>query len=217
MIKRFFAASAAAVLFAGAASAADMTSTQNYACNDGSELGVAYINTEAGEAFAVLLIDGKMHVAPVAVSASGARYVSAEGEGYSWHVKNAEGILARVKGGVDQSEGARSCQAVVTPRDCAFTVSEDGAMTYKIADVTEGYELCDMRFPVKAGQEVSAEWTLDSAHMLHILDADMQATFNTFPLIAEADGEMHLRIGLPRAYARRATAPAPFALSVTVK
>ncbi len=58
MIKQI-AAATAAMLVAGAACAQDMTSLQDYSCNDGSDLSVAYINAEGGSALAVLLIEGR--------------------------------------------------------------------------------------------------------------------------------------------------------------
>ncbi len=208
------------VFFAGVVFAKDLTSTRAYACNDGSEMAAAYIATEAGGAYAVLLIDGRLHIAEVAVSASGARYITAEDGGYSWHVKRGLGLLTKTRAGVDVQEGTLSCREVSgePPRQCAVTVQQTKhGLNYLIKDSTDGYEICDVRFPVKAGQQISAKWLRDSAHMMHILDEESQATFDTFPMTAEADREMHLRIGLPRAYARRATSPKPFSLRVTVK
>ncbi len=218
MIKQI-AAATAAMLVAGAACAQDMTSLQDYSCNDGSDLSVAYINAEGGSALAVLLIEGRMHIAPIAVSASGARYVSAADGGYSWHVKRDLGILSRTRDGTDLAAGALYCEerTAPAPRDCNHGVTRGDGVTYMIEDTTKGNERCDLRVPVQAGQEVSAIWMQDSAHMIHILDAKDQALFETFPLTAEEDGELHLRIGLPQSYARRTGAAQPFALAITVK
>ncbi len=216
---RKFVVGAAALLFAGAALAEDVTSTRNYACNDGSTLSVAYISSDEGSTYAVLLIDGGLHIAETAVSASGARYMTAEDGGYSWHVKRDTGLLSKTQEGKDLQEGTLSCResSDKAPRDCALTVDRTDGLKYLIKDETDGYEMCDVRFPVQAGQEISAEWSKDSSHMMHILDEDKQAMFETFPMTAEADREIHLRIGLPRSYARRATSPQPFSLTVTVK
>ncbi|PIE40655.1 MAG: hypothetical protein CSA49_07325, partial [Gammaproteobacteria bacterium] len=113
------------LLLSGAALAEDLTSTQAYACNDGSEMAAAYISTDAGNAYAVLMIDGRLHIAEIAVSASGARYITAKDGGYSWHVKRGRGLLSKTQGGKDVQEGTLSCRAVSgePPRECSFTVN----------------------------------------------------------------------------------------------
>ncbi len=107
---RQFAATAAALVVATAATAQEQFSfTQTYACDDGSELSVAYVNTAAGDAFAVLLADGHLHIAEIATSGSGALYVTQPEEGYSWHVKGAEGLLERAASGEQAQETVLSC------------------------------------------------------------------------------------------------------------
>ncbi len=107
----------AALAFATAATAENLTSTQDYTCNDGAPLSVAYINTPAGDAFAVLLIDGRMHIAEIAVSASGARYVTAPEDGYTWHEKRGEGLLEWARPGEDMPARTQICTE--TPQDTA--------------------------------------------------------------------------------------------------
>jgi membrane-bound inhibitor of C-type lysozyme len=65
-----------------------------YQCERGVSIPVTYLNTVGG-AYAVLQVDGQQIPMSIAVSASGARYVSIdEGRNYSWHTKNDNGVLS---------------------------------------------------------------------------------------------------------------------------
>ena len=66
-----------------------------YQCERGVTLPVTYLNTASGGAYAVLQVDGQQIPMSIAVSASGARYVSIdEGRNYSWHTKSDSGVLS---------------------------------------------------------------------------------------------------------------------------
>lgn len=84
-----------------------------YQCERGVTLPVTYLNTASGGAYAVLQVDGQQIPMSIAVSASGARYVSIdEGRNYSWHTKSDTGILSWQPAG-DASEDA------VVLKECA--------------------------------------------------------------------------------------------------
>lgn len=67
----------------------------HYRCDDGARLPVAYVNTPAGESYAVLVHDGKLDILKAGMAASGVRYVSIDGSDLVWHVKGNEGFLAQ--------------------------------------------------------------------------------------------------------------------------
>ena len=64
--------------------------TVNYSCEDGAQLPVTYINTQDGQGFAVLPVDGKNRLFVTLLSGSGARYCSGP---YVWWSKGAEATL----------------------------------------------------------------------------------------------------------------------------
>ena len=64
--------------------------TVSYSCADGTPLSVAYINTQDGQSFAILPIDGKNRLFVMLPSGSGARYCSGP---YVWWNKGAEATL----------------------------------------------------------------------------------------------------------------------------
>ncbi|QFY43168.1 hypothetical protein F6R98_11515 [Candidatus Methylospira mobilis] len=64
--------------------------TVSYSCGDGTSLSVAYINTQDGQSFAILPIDGKNRLFVILPSGSGARYCSGP---YVWWNKGAEATL----------------------------------------------------------------------------------------------------------------------------
>lgn len=69
-----------------------------YHCERDVVLPVTYINTASGGAIAVLHVDGKQISMKIAVSASGARYISIdETQGYRWHTKSNYGILSHLE------------------------------------------------------------------------------------------------------------------------
>ncbi len=106
---RLFTSCALAFSLSNAAMAEDFTSTAHYLCHDGSDLSVAYITPDQGNAYAVLLLDGALHIARSAISASGARYVGVEDEGLSWHVKRGEGLLEQIEEGDPAAAMVRFC------------------------------------------------------------------------------------------------------------
>lgn len=71
---------------------AEEAETIHYRCG---HLPVAYINTSAGESYAVLVQDAKLVTLKAGLSGSGVRYVSIDGSDLIWHVKADEGFLAR--------------------------------------------------------------------------------------------------------------------------
>ena len=75
-------AALAAALAAGPvlAQSADDLRRVLYACEGGRAMEVAFLNTAGGNSYAFVLVDGEMIPMQVAVSASGARYLSLEGQ-----------------------------------------------------------------------------------------------------------------------------------------
>ncbi len=68
--------------------------TETYQCERGVTIPVTYVNLSEGGAIAVLSVDGRMVTLAIAVSGSGARYVSIdEQNGYRWHIKGDEALL----------------------------------------------------------------------------------------------------------------------------
>ncbi len=227
MIKQFSLATTA-LFFVGAAFAGEMNSPKDYTCSDGSDLSVAYVHTDANtgqsSAFAVLLVDGKMHIAPVAVSASGARYVAQDDSGYSWHVKRGEGLLTR-----SGSEGQKLECSVSQKSDVAFFVGGDAECDvdvsvyddhaeYALKGSTKEYQMCDFRVESKRGQKLMLKWESSSNHEVWVIGADKSTPLSeTSPYTVKADGEVKMHITLPRAFARRASSPKPFSLTITVE
>ncbi|MFT3971980.1 MAG: MliC family protein [Amaricoccus sp.] len=68
--------------------------TTHYTCEGGAHLPVAYVNTPAGDSYAVLVYDGRMAVLKAGITGSGVRYVSVDGTQLVWHVKGQSGFLA---------------------------------------------------------------------------------------------------------------------------
>ena len=69
-----------------------------YACKDGKDVTVSYVNATNGDAFAYLAVDGTPHVFVGVTSGSGARYASGR---YIWWSKGDTGTLS-----LDGSKGA---------------------------------------------------------------------------------------------------------------
>ncbi len=219
---------AAALFFAGAASAEDITSTEDYMCDDGSELSVAYISTSEGSAFAVLLVDDGMHIASIAVSASGVRYVGTEDDRYSWHEKRGEGILTVP----DRNERKCSLQeaatatvnvddvhaAVAGNAECDVdTAVHDDHVVFTVNGVTEGQEMCNLTVAAGKGQELSLEWLSSSPHGAWIVDPEYTSFTDTSPYAVKQDGDIAVGIRLPRAKAIESTSPEAFSVAITVK
>lgn len=91
---RFLTLAAAALLLPAAAMAEISTDVVTYSCDNQRSLDVAYIN--AGEdSFAVMSEGGALVVLPIAVSASGARYLE-ESRQLEWWTKGDEGFLTQL-------------------------------------------------------------------------------------------------------------------------
>lgn len=69
--------------------------TVAYRCEGGVAVTAAYINTPAGESYAVVLHDGTLTPMKAGPTGSGVRYVSLAGPGLVWHTKGDGGFLAR--------------------------------------------------------------------------------------------------------------------------
>lgn len=89
-----FASALALSLHALPVSAAESLVT-HYRCDDGARLPVAYVNAPSGDDYAVIVHDSRLEVLKAGLSGSGVRYVSIDGTGLVWHVKGAEGFLAK--------------------------------------------------------------------------------------------------------------------------
>lgn len=87
--------SAMAISAHAAAGSGDQVQQVLYQCERDIQLPITYINTAGGGAYAVMQMDGQQIPMSIAVSASGARYVSIdEQRSYSWHTKNNEGVVS---------------------------------------------------------------------------------------------------------------------------
>jgi membrane-bound inhibitor of C-type lysozyme len=62
-----------------------------YACKDGKDVTVSYVNATNGDSFAYLPVDGTPHVFVGVTSGSGARYASGR---YIWWSKGETGTLS---------------------------------------------------------------------------------------------------------------------------
>ena len=92
----------------------------HYQCERGVSVPVTYFNTDAGDSYAVVQIEGQQIPMQVETSASGARYVSTDAErGYIWHSKSDYGVLSW-----QAKDAAESAQDVIILRDC--TVAKEG-------------------------------------------------------------------------------------------
>ncbi len=65
-----------------------------YVCDGGATLQVVYFSI-GGADYAVLGRDGQLASLKAGPTGSGVRYVSTDGSGLVWHVKGAQGFLAR--------------------------------------------------------------------------------------------------------------------------
>jgi membrane-bound inhibitor of C-type lysozyme len=84
-------------------------SVVTYRCEDGRELGVAYMNTDNQQSFAVMRIDGRHLVFVNVLAGSGARYTA---DKYVWWSKGPEGNLYDVTKGDDAPPIAKDCKSV---------------------------------------------------------------------------------------------------------
>lgn len=101
---------AALILSAGPALAVtpvtpeDEMLTIRYACEGDTPLDAVFINTAAGNSFAVIALEGRAIPMAVAISASGARYLSepdADGVEYQLWTKGSEATLFTIKDGIE--------------------------------------------------------------------------------------------------------------------
>ncbi|PIE13765.1 MAG: hypothetical protein CSA70_03320 [Rhodobacterales bacterium] len=224
---RWFAALATGFLLAGPTFAKDTSSLQNYTCQDGSELSVAYITEENGGAFAVLLVDGKMHITSVAVSASGTRYVGMNDEGVSWHVKRGEGLLTLFG---DERPALQCSETEVSQQtDMSYSIGgdaecdvevvrQDDRTEYSVTGSTTGNEYCDLGVKAEMNQTFEIKWLSPTNHTTWIVRDDASVLLTeTSPYTTQGEDEVRVRIGLPRAHARRAKSPKLFSLMLTVR
>lgn len=84
------------VLASGVQAGEDAEAVQQwlYSCERGVELPVTYVNTQAGNAYAVLQVEGQQVPMQIGMSGSGARYVSVDAtRPYVWHTKGSTASL----------------------------------------------------------------------------------------------------------------------------
>jgi membrane-bound inhibitor of C-type lysozyme len=84
-------------------------SVVTYRCADGRELGVAYMNTDNQQSFAVIRLDGRHLVFVNVLSGSGARYTA---DKYVWWSKGPVGNLYDMTQGENAAPIAKDCKAV---------------------------------------------------------------------------------------------------------
>jgi membrane-bound inhibitor of C-type lysozyme len=80
-----------------------------YRCADGREMGIAYMNTDNQQSFAVIRIEGRHRVFVDTAAASGVRYVSGR---YVWWSKGDEGNLYDTMAGENAAPVAKDCKAI---------------------------------------------------------------------------------------------------------
>jgi membrane-bound inhibitor of C-type lysozyme len=80
-----------------------------YRCADGHDMGVAYMNTDNGQSFAVIRIEGRHLVFVDTAAGSGARYVAGR---YIWWNKGDEGNLYDAMAGENAAPVAKDCTAI---------------------------------------------------------------------------------------------------------
>lgn len=82
----------------------DEVLTVRYTCEGDTPLDAVFINTAAGNSFAVIALEGRAIPMAVAMSASGARYLSesdVDGVQYELWTKGCEATLSTIKEGND--------------------------------------------------------------------------------------------------------------------
>ncbi|HTJ92711.1 MAG TPA: MliC family protein [Pararobbsia sp.] len=84
-------------------------SVVTYRCDDGRELGVAYMNTDNQQSFAVIRLDGRHLVFVNVLAGSGARYTA---DKYVWWSKGPEGDLYDLTKGENAAPIAKDCKAL---------------------------------------------------------------------------------------------------------
>ena len=81
----------------------------SYLCADGRQMGVAYMNTDNQQSFAVIRIDGRHVVFVDTAAASGVRYAAGR---YVWWSKGEEGNLYDMTAGENAAPIAKDCKAI---------------------------------------------------------------------------------------------------------
>lgn len=81
----------------------------SYRCENGREIGVAYMNTDNQQSFAVIRIEGRHLVFVDTAAGSGVRYVAGR---YVWWSKGDEGNLYDVMAGENAAPIAKACKAI---------------------------------------------------------------------------------------------------------
>lgn len=84
-------------------------SVVTYRCDGAREIGVAYMNTDNRQSFAVIRLDGRHIVLINVISGSGARYAA---DKYVWWSKGNTGNLYDLTQGENAAPIAKDCQAV---------------------------------------------------------------------------------------------------------
>jgi membrane-bound inhibitor of C-type lysozyme len=81
----------------------------SYRCADGREMGVAYMNTDNQQSFAVIKIGGRHMVFVDTAAGSGVRYAAGR---YVWWSKGEEGNLYDMTAGENAAPVAKDCKAI---------------------------------------------------------------------------------------------------------
>ncbi|RKP56765.1 hypothetical protein D7S86_08970 [Pararobbsia silviterrae] len=84
-------------------------SVVTYQCEGGRELGVAYLNTDNQQSFAIIRLDGRHLVFVNVLSGSGARYAA---DKYIWWTKGNDGNLYDLTQGENGPAVAKDCKAI---------------------------------------------------------------------------------------------------------
>lgn len=84
------------------------TSTRTYRCDGGQSLAVTYWNSQAGQSFALLSVDGKPMLFVDTIAASGVKYMAGR---YTWWTKGERGDLYDAMAGANAAPLMRGCMA----------------------------------------------------------------------------------------------------------
>ena len=84
------------------------TSTHTYQCEGGKSLAVTYWNSQAGQSFALLPVEGKPMLFVDTIAASGVKYVAGR---YTWWTKGERGDLYDAMAGANAAPVMAGCMA----------------------------------------------------------------------------------------------------------
>lgn len=87
------------------------TSTHTYQCEGGQSLTVTYWNSQAGQSFALLPLDGKPMLFVDTIAASGVKYMAGR---YTWWTKGERGDLYDAMAGANAAAVMKGCMASAT-------------------------------------------------------------------------------------------------------